>query len=202
MKSKQHRNPLIPSFHLPFSNLHLLNLSEEMNRPKCEPQGKEFLHLFSLFFLLASFGLPYSLVPSTRIIPSSKLQNKKDVLKLRHGTRTSSRINNTGIKSVCFSTRSKCQNALTEPHFSIKQHPNPHTRTHTKTWEKYETHSRINRKKKVFFFIKFQTLRSKRAIFFRETITIKHFLFSFFLFGATIEIESVCPKKFSKTWSF
>jgi hypothetical protein len=92
MKSKQHRNPLIPPFHLPFSNLHLLNLSEEMNRPKCEPQGKEFIHLFSVFFLLASFGLPYSLVPSTRIIPSFKLQNKKDVLKLWHGTSTSSAL--------------------------------------------------------------------------------------------------------------
>jgi hypothetical protein len=132
MKSKQHRNPLIPSFHLPFPNIHLLNLSEEMNRPKCEPQGKEFLHLFSLFFPPCFLRIALSLIPSTRIIPSSKLQ-KKDVLKLRHGTKTSSRLNNTGIKSVCFSTRSKCQNALIKPHFSIKQHPNPHARTHTKT---------------------------------------------------------------------
>ncbi len=48
------------------------------------------------------------------------------------------------------------------------------------------------------FFIKFQTLRSKRAMFFRQTITIKHFLFSFFLFGATIEIQLVCKKNSQK----
>jgi hypothetical protein len=200
MKSKQHRNPLIPSFHLPFSNIHLLNLSEEMNRPKFEPQGKEFLNLFCLFFLLASFGLPHSLVPRTRIIHSSKLQ-KKDVLKLRYGTKTSLRLNNTGIKSVCFSTRSKCQNALIKPHFSIKQHPNPRTRTHTKAWEKYESHSRINRKKKKILH-KISNFAIETSHVFQTNNNNKTLSFFFFSFRSNNRNPVSLQKKFSKTWSF
>jgi hypothetical protein len=36
------------------------------------------------------------------------------------------------------------------------------------------------------------------AIFFRQTIAIKTLFFSFILFGATIEIESVCKKNSQK----